>query len=775
MASRTEEKILELKINAKGTSATLNDLRKDAKTLRAILNNINPDEKEKAKKLSENLERVNARTKQVKQEMGLLRKEVDRNGNSGKKLGEAFATLNPVQGQLDDINSRLGGTFKGVKTLVSGLNTLKGALLGLGIGALLVVLGAVVTFFTKTQKGARALERILGGVSGVVNKLIQDFGRFGGQILELIPSFEEIKNIDVAQVFVDIGNAIKENIENRIESIGVFGKALKQLFEGDFAEAAKTAGDATIQLATGIEDGTDKIKDLIEAVPEGVQSVLDYGKSLGDAAQQGFNLADQNIRLRQSIRELNVAQAQFQAEAEKNRKIRDDERLSLEERLAANEKVLEFEEKRTKAQEALTNARIQIIKNEAAVSGEFTEEQLDELSELNRELADIQDDFASRTTEVLTESVSISREAAEQQKQIALDQANAILALTQEGSQARLNAQKSVLEAEKQLALQQAENEVTNLEALAARKLLIENEFQASLRDLETAFEEERKSKQEEQRKQQETIDEENRQRKLDEIEATRAKVEAELAIERSKVATLGELANAITTIFKGQTAIAKAALAVQKGVAVANIIISLNEELAAIAANSAKNPLNGPTAGAAGIAQFLSQATIAKVRAGIGIATIAAQSIKEFGLGGSVTGMLSGASHASSGQGGIPILAEGGEFVVKKKAAINNADILNVVNTLGANQRFGLVSMSGGGAVTTVPSQETIQSISPAAVDNTAQLEALQAQQAEQTRMIGALASSIDRYEREKRVVLEPQDVEDELTERAEIRSYGQ
>ena len=85
---------------------------------------------------------------------------------------------------------------------------------------------------------------------------------------------------------------------------------------------------------------------------------------------------------------------------------------------------------------------------------------------------------------------------------------------------------------------------------------------------------------------------------------------------------------------------IALAALGLEKGVAIANVIINTMKEMSANAVTAAANPLNAATMGAAGAAQLVKLNAISKIRAGLRIATIAATGI-------------SGAKNISTGGGG--------------------------------------------------------------------------------------------------------------------------
>ncbi len=99
---------------------------------------------------------------------------------------------------------------------------------------------------------------------------------------------------------------------------------------------------------------------------------------------------------------------------------------------------------------------------------------------------------------------------------------------------------------------------------------------------------------------------------------------EAAAQLEIARLNAIGEGAGIIGQFFEQTSAIAKAAFLFQKTVAAAEILINLQVEIAKIAAANA-------SFGIAGIPLTIAQITTAKIRAGIGLATIAATAIKEF------------------------------------------------------------------------------------------------------------------------------------------------
>jgi len=97
-----------------------------------------------------------------------------------------------IQGQLAATNKSLAllsGGFKGATAgaglFSNALKVLRLALISTGIGAIIVALGSLVTYFTKTERGAEAVERVMASFKAVVNVLIDRFAILGEGIYKL--------------------------------------------------------------------------------------------------------------------------------------------------------------------------------------------------------------------------------------------------------------------------------------------------------------------------------------------------------------------------------------------------------------------------------------------------------------------------------------------------------------------------------------------------------------------------------------------------------------
>ena len=236
---------------------------------------------------------------------------------------------------------------RAIKILSGTLAILKTALIATGIGALIVGLGALVSFFKRTEKGAQALRVIMAGVSAVVETLRARSIELGERI------FNAFKN--PKQAIKDLGNLIVQNLINRVKGVGdlfvglgkVIMSTLKLDAEGIKAGAADM-GNALIQVTTGVEDAGGAFKDLTGEIQKNVKAMT--------AEEDRLN------KLKVAQREMNVERAKASLEVQKARALARDATVSYEEQIAALEKVKAAEEDRFAREKAIAEERLEIAK-----------------------------------------------------------------------------------------------------------------------------------------------------------------------------------------------------------------------------------------------------------------------------------------------------------------------------------------------------------------------------------------------------------------------------
>lgn len=205
---------------------------------------------------------------------------------------------------------------------------------------------------------------------------------------------------------------------------------------------------------------------------------------------------------------------------------------------------------------------------------------------------------------------------------------------------------------------------------------------------------------------------------------------EAAAQLEIARLDAISEGAGIIGSFFEETSAIAKAAFLFQKTVAAAEILINLQIEIAKIAAANASLGLLGAPITAA-------QIVAAKIRAGIGLATIAATAIKEFippktkqkAAGGylTVTGDTDGRRYSASvipppytgmlpphpvlfqsQATGAPVLASerGAEYFISAESLRNPyiANLTRMIDNISLSGGRGVPQFADGGANAAIP-----------------------------------------------------------------------
>lgn len=221
-------------------------------------------------------------------------KEVD------KSTGELTGTLDKMSGGAVSGFKSLKG---GLKSVINGFKSLRVAIIATGIGALIVGILAVKQAFTSSEEGQNKFAKlmgVIGSITGNLSDLLSDLGE------KIIWVFENPK-----QALSDFGKLIKDNLFNRfngiLELIPNLGKAIKQLFKGDFSGASKTAINAVSKVALGTDNLTESIKDASKALKE-------FGKEIEEDAKKAAKIADQRAKADKIERNLIIERAKANRE-----------------------------------------------------------------------------------------------------------------------------------------------------------------------------------------------------------------------------------------------------------------------------------------------------------------------------------------------------------------------------------------------------------------------------------------------------------------------------
>jgi hypothetical protein len=333
----------------------------------------------------------------VKTEVDGLTKSMEEAGDSSTY---AFQKLD---GMLGGMPSKLRGGIAGIKGMTTGMKTLRGAIISTGIGALVVAVGSLVAYMTRTKRGAdelRIATAVLGGVMDYLMDTVISLGEF------IFNAFNNPRET-IKSLRDDIQNFVIDKVNQLMDGLGLLGEAIKQAFSGDFSGAMETAGEGLRKVA----DSALALHPLTAVTYQYATAVAQIAVEATASAKAAGVLENRMNAVRDAQRGLTVQRSQDRAEIKRLNMTAEDTTKSLEEREAAAQRALEIEmglmaERRRIAKEELDIARAQVQLSES------TEEDLQNMAELEAAYIDIQTESFEMQTTLNNKLNTIRKEAA---------------------------------------------------------------------------------------------------------------------------------------------------------------------------------------------------------------------------------------------------------------------------------------------------------------------------------------------------------------------------
>ena len=302
----------------------------------------------------------------------------------------------------------LKGVEKASDKTAGGVKKIGGALKALGIGLIIAGFSKFVEVLNENQKVADFFSITFEALSLAFN----DFFNFILSNTGAITNFFKAAFDDPVQNMIDFGNAIIENVIERVQSsidtLGYLAEAVVKVFKGDFAgalDAAKNAGKELVDVVTGVDDSFDKTAEVVNKV---AAATSNYVKETIKGATENVNLA--------KTAELAAVANQgliekYDLQAEKLRQVRDEERNTIAERKKANDELNAVLDEQEKAMLGNANAIL------AAAQAQFNKNGNDEnqiaLLEAQNEVLAVQAQVAGFRSEQKANDLALDREQKE--------------------------------------------------------------------------------------------------------------------------------------------------------------------------------------------------------------------------------------------------------------------------------------------------------------------------------------------------------------------------
>ena len=593
--------------------------------------------------------KINSNIDVISKDIKSLNKNLDKTTDEVKNVGKSTK-------EVEKSTKSLADGFKGV-----GL-----AIKAMGIGLVISAMGTLKEIFMSNQKVADTFSTVMGTVVNVFTKVVdvvvqvvekvdKTSGGFKG-LTAVVSGLITIALTPLKLVFYGISLAIDEAKLAWEESFFGDGdpKTIKKLNEristtkDNIVEVGKNAVDAGKKVVTNIGTAIKEVGAVVEGSIEGVSKI---------SIKSAYEQAKANVQLQNTAKLSEAQQArlveQYDRQAEKLRQIRDNDLISIDDRIKANDKLKDVLDKQQKAMIAQADMQIAAARNTFEMNKTIENQVALTNALANREgvLAQVE----GLRSEQIANNITLSKEKIELQQSevegltnLAIEQKKFNESLETDALK-RLENQRINLEEEKRIELERLQVKIDSATLGTQARIDAELEYKTKSQE----------------------IDNEIITNKIETdkvlLEQEKAVAEGKKAIQESTFAVAEGGISLLKGLFEKNKAIQKGLLLAESAVGIAKIVVSTQ---AANAADTAAAALMGP----AGAAYLATKIPLNYVSAGIGTAANIAATAKALSaLGGGGTPSKPAMGGGASGGGGAP------QFNV-----VGNSGVNQLAQTLG-------------------------------------------------------------------------------------------
>lgn len=403
-----------------------------------------------------------------------------------KGLGDVNKELGDTKKSVEAVGESAGKSEKGVSKLSKAFGNI-----GKASGIIFLVEKAMEILYDLFNNNQRVVD-IFNTAFNFLQIAFSDFVKFieaniGGITGFFKGIFEDPKSAMISFKDAFVANIV-ERFESFLDTLGFLASAVKKVFSGDFSGAlddVKNAGTEMVDVFTGV-DGT--VGKVVEGTKKVAGAVADYTKKTYESASAMTELNKQ-AELADVINQGLIEK--YDLQAEQQRQIRDDERNTIEERIAANQRLGEILDEQEKAMMDQANIRLAQAQANADLDKNNVEFQK-ELIDAKNEVAAVEAQIAGFRSEQLSNEEALERELLE----IARGKKEAEIEANEISKQAAIDAEENTLrrlQLEKELAEETKNSRVSIIEdelaltkegtaryqELLDEKLLLETEYAA--------------------------------------------------------------------------------------------------------------------------------------------------------------------------------------------------------------------------------------------------------------------------------------------------------
>ena len=329
-------------------------------------------------------------------------------GQAVKEIKELANELLEAERQAQALNQEIEDTtdsgkkgFKGLSGAIgiakTALNALGTALKALGIGLLLAAFAALTNIVSQNQKVIDFAKTSMTAFNIVVNNLVNFITKNIGNVKKFFNELLTNPKDKIKEIGEFLSKYLLNNLAKSLEATKLLGDAFKLLFSGDLSGAwdkATASASKFLDAVTGVDDSAKKLKD-----------------SLADVWDEADKITKLQNNARLSRAELQGLVEMYDRLAEQQRQIRDNENLTIQERIDANNKLADILKQQEQAQLALAGAIVASAQAEYNLNKNIDNQVA--LIEARNEAEGVRAQIAGFVSEQMTNQVALEKELLE--------------------------------------------------------------------------------------------------------------------------------------------------------------------------------------------------------------------------------------------------------------------------------------------------------------------------------------------------------------------------
>jgi hypothetical protein len=548
-----------------------------------------------------------------------------------KEIKSLNKSLDNTTDVVKDVGKSTKEVEKNTKTLADGFKGVGLAIKAMGIGLVISAMGTLKEVFMSNQKVADTVATGFGTVVNVFTKVVDVVVSVVEKVNKSSEGFKGLSAVISGLItlsltplklgFYAISLAIDEARLAWEESF--FGdedpKTINELnkrisaTKDNIVEVGKDAVDAGKKVATNIGAAITEVGAVVEGTIDGVSKI---------SVKSAYDQAKANTQLQNTAKLAEANQArlveQYDRQAEKLRQIRDNDLISIDDRIKANNDLKDVLDKQQKAMIGQADMQIAAARNTYEMNKSIENQVALTNALANREgvLAQVEglrSEQISNNIALTKEKTALQQSELEGITNLSIEQKK-FNAELEKDDLLRLQKQKAVLEEEKAIELARLQSKIDAAALGTQARIDAENEYKTKSQEINN-----------------EIITNKAETDKVI-LDQEKAVADGKKAIQDASFAAMEGGINLLKGLFEKNKAIQKGLLLVESAVGIAKIVTNT------VAADAADG-LVAATMGPAGIAYKATKFTLNRINAGIGIAAniaATAKALSALGGGGS-------------------------------------------------------------------------------------------------------------------------------------------